>query len=201
MARAVPARDDGVGLADEVLFSIDLVALLVRDARARLRGDGSIGSVPEGERAKLGVELDALRERYRGTVAAPQPARRARRQPALAGQTSAPPTRRVSADPTLGRPAPRRPTASSGPIARRAPPSAPTPRPPRADKRRVVGFSCDSNAQHTVFPHAVGVASQTRPDSPDAMSDRSPASRRLGRGRRSTASGVSRGPWCSSPTP
>ncbi len=65
VARAVPARDDVSALADEVRFSIDLVALLVRDARARLRGDGSIGSVPEGERAKLGAELDALSERSR----------------------------------------------------------------------------------------------------------------------------------------
>ncbi len=65
VARAVPARDDASALADEVRFSIDLVALLVRDARARLRGDGSISSVPESDRAKLGVELDALRERYR----------------------------------------------------------------------------------------------------------------------------------------
>ena len=56
---------DASALADEVRFSIDLVALLVRDARARLRGDGSIGSVPEGERAKLGAELDTLSERSR----------------------------------------------------------------------------------------------------------------------------------------
>ena len=37
----------------------------MRDARARLGVDGHIGSVPAGERARLGDELDALIERYR----------------------------------------------------------------------------------------------------------------------------------------
>jgi hypothetical protein len=62
---AGPGRADGARLVDEVLFSIDLITLLVEDMRARLRGDGSIGSVPAPERVRLGDELDALVARYR----------------------------------------------------------------------------------------------------------------------------------------
>jgi hypothetical protein len=58
-------RPDGNRLVDEVVFSIDLITLLVHDLRARLRGDGSIGSVPADERARLGEDLDALVRRYR----------------------------------------------------------------------------------------------------------------------------------------
>ena len=65
-ARAArPGRNDAAQLVDEVEFSIDLIALLVRDMRARLRGDGSIGSVEALERARLGATLDALVPRYR----------------------------------------------------------------------------------------------------------------------------------------
>ncbi len=64
-ARSRPGRGDGQSLADEAAFSADLVALLVRDARARLRGDGSLASVPQDERAALGTLLDQLTERYR----------------------------------------------------------------------------------------------------------------------------------------
>jgi len=63
--RARPDRGDAEILIDEVLFSTDLVALLTDDARARLRGDGSLGSVAADERARLGARLDALVERYR----------------------------------------------------------------------------------------------------------------------------------------
>ena len=65
LLRARPARPDGALLIDEVRFSADLVALLTRDARARLRGDGSLGSVTAKERADLGAELGSLVERYR----------------------------------------------------------------------------------------------------------------------------------------
>ena len=65
LGRARPERADSPSLVDQVAFSIDLVALLVRDARARLGVDGHIGSVPAGERARLGDELDALIDRYR----------------------------------------------------------------------------------------------------------------------------------------
>ena len=64
--RARPDRSDAGLLVDEVLFSIDLVSLLTDDARARLQGDGSLGSVAAQERAGLGTRLDALVERYRG---------------------------------------------------------------------------------------------------------------------------------------
>jgi hypothetical protein len=63
--RARPARADAALLADELRFSIDLVELLVRDARARLEEDGLIGSVPADIRRQLTVELDGLTERYR----------------------------------------------------------------------------------------------------------------------------------------
>lgn len=60
-----PDRADAALLRDQVAFSIDLVALLLRDAQARLREDGFIQSVPEVERTSLRNELDALTERYR----------------------------------------------------------------------------------------------------------------------------------------
>ena len=59
------ARTDAAWLVDEVLYSIDLVSLLNRDARARLRGDGTLASVNEEERAALGASLDELMERSR----------------------------------------------------------------------------------------------------------------------------------------
>jgi len=61
---AQPGRADAAWLLDEVRFSIDLVALMVADARARLRGDGHLSSVDPSERARLGSTLDALMERY-----------------------------------------------------------------------------------------------------------------------------------------
>jgi hexosaminidase len=64
-ARARPDRSDARQLIDETLFSVDLVGLLTDDARARLRGDGSLGSVTAEERARLGARLDALADRYR----------------------------------------------------------------------------------------------------------------------------------------
>ena len=64
--RARPQRPDAALLVDEAVFSADLVALLTRDAQARLRGDGFLGSVREVERAALGAELGSLLERYRG---------------------------------------------------------------------------------------------------------------------------------------
>ncbi len=65
LARARTERTDAPSLVDQVAFSIDLVALLTRDARARLAVDGRIGSVPADERAHLGAALDALIDRYR----------------------------------------------------------------------------------------------------------------------------------------
>jgi hexosaminidase len=62
---ARPERADATALVDETLFSADLVGLLTRDARARLRGDGTLAAVPPEERARLGAELDRLVARYR----------------------------------------------------------------------------------------------------------------------------------------
>jgi hypothetical protein len=62
---ATPRRTDAGRLRDEMRWSIDLVALLTRDARARLEHDGTIGSVPEGERRAFASELDPLIEQYR----------------------------------------------------------------------------------------------------------------------------------------
>jgi hypothetical protein len=60
-----PEGGDAQRLRDEVLFSIDLVGLLLGDARARLEADGFLESVPAPVRESLGVDLDALTERYR----------------------------------------------------------------------------------------------------------------------------------------
>ena len=65
VARARPERADAAMLTDETRFSIDLVGLLTRDGKARLRGDGSLDSVGADERARLGDELDTLTDRYR----------------------------------------------------------------------------------------------------------------------------------------
>jgi hypothetical protein len=62
---ARPARADAALLVAEAEFSIDLVALLVRDARVRLHGDGTIGMVDEPQRMGLAQELDGLIARYR----------------------------------------------------------------------------------------------------------------------------------------
>ena len=63
--RSRPERADTPLLRDELVFSIELVALLQRDARARLDGDGSLASVPQTQRDRLGSELGALIDRYR----------------------------------------------------------------------------------------------------------------------------------------
>ncbi len=60
-----PDRPDSSLLIDETVFGADLVSLLVNDARARLAGDGSIGSVPPDTRAELAADLDELTGRYR----------------------------------------------------------------------------------------------------------------------------------------
>jgi hypothetical protein len=60
-----PDVGDPQRLRDEVVFGIDLVDLLLRDARARLEVDGFLESVSAHVRASLGADLDALTERYR----------------------------------------------------------------------------------------------------------------------------------------
>jgi hypothetical protein len=65
VGRARPGRADAALLVDELNWSIDIVDLLTRDARARLAGDGTIGSVPADVRNDLANELDSLIDRYR----------------------------------------------------------------------------------------------------------------------------------------
>ena len=62
---AQPRRPDAALLGDELRFSIDLVELLVADARARLAADGTIGAVAPETRRAFATRLDALVERYR----------------------------------------------------------------------------------------------------------------------------------------
>ena len=59
------ARPDAAQLEEEVLFTADLLELALRDARARLEGDGTIGSVSRPTRRRLSTELAGLLERYR----------------------------------------------------------------------------------------------------------------------------------------
>ena len=63
--RARSGRTDGGRLADELRWSVDLVTLLLRDARSRLEGDGKLSSVPEQIRHVLAGELAGLIDRYR----------------------------------------------------------------------------------------------------------------------------------------
>jgi hexosaminidase len=65
VAASRPDLGNAQRLRDEVTFSIDLVGLLLRDARARLEADGWLESVPAQEREGFGAELDTLTERYR----------------------------------------------------------------------------------------------------------------------------------------
>jgi hypothetical protein len=65
VAASQPRLDDAQRWRDEVTFGIDLVGLLLRDARARLGVDGFLESVPTRVRDSLGADLDALTQRYR----------------------------------------------------------------------------------------------------------------------------------------
>jgi hypothetical protein len=65
VGRSRSQRRDAAQLVDQLQFSIDLVALLVRDARVRLEGDGTITSVPAPAREQLERDLGGLIERYK----------------------------------------------------------------------------------------------------------------------------------------
>ncbi len=65
LARAAPRRCDAEAILAELCWSIDLVALLADDAKERLAGDGSLGSVPASVRRHLAERLRPLDERYR----------------------------------------------------------------------------------------------------------------------------------------
>ena len=63
--RAASRRVDGAQLVDEVQWSADLVTLLTHDARARLEGDGTIGSVQAAQREQFAARLAVLTDHYR----------------------------------------------------------------------------------------------------------------------------------------
>ena len=65
LAVARPDRTDGALVVDELGAAIDLVGVLCRDLRARLEGDGWLGSVPETVRARLAADLAPLVDRHR----------------------------------------------------------------------------------------------------------------------------------------
>ena len=58
--RARPRRNDGALVIAELRNSMALVKILCRDARARLDGDGTLASIPEGTRQTLARDLDAV---------------------------------------------------------------------------------------------------------------------------------------------
>ena len=57
LERARPSRADGALVLDELRNAIELVAILCSDARARLRGDGALASIPAAERELLADRL------------------------------------------------------------------------------------------------------------------------------------------------
>jgi hypothetical protein len=65
LGRARPRRSDGTLVVDELATAAALVALLCRDARARLGQDGWLSSVPNGKRAELASELRPLIDHHR----------------------------------------------------------------------------------------------------------------------------------------
>ena len=62
---AKPRRDDASLLVDEVLWTIDVLELLMDDARARLAAESTLASVPQPQRADLAKRLSALTDEYR----------------------------------------------------------------------------------------------------------------------------------------
>lgn len=67
LGRARPGRPDGELVLDEVRNAASLLALLCRDARARLGagGDGTLRGVPAGARRELGESLGPIIDRHR----------------------------------------------------------------------------------------------------------------------------------------
>jgi hypothetical protein len=63
--RAESGRDDGALLVDEVLWTVDVLELLVDDARARLGAENTLTSVSQSERDELARRVEPLRDRYR----------------------------------------------------------------------------------------------------------------------------------------
>jgi hypothetical protein len=64
LSRAAPARADGELVVRELENAVDLVTLLVRDAKLRLSGDGSLASIPADARAELAETLQVVTEEH-----------------------------------------------------------------------------------------------------------------------------------------
>ena len=62
---ARPQRADGALVLDELGAGIGLVALLCRDGRARLAGDGTIASIPESTRLGFAADLAGMIDTHR----------------------------------------------------------------------------------------------------------------------------------------
>jgi hexosaminidase len=65
VARARPRREDGALVVEELTSAAALVALLCRDARARLENDGWLASVPDPTRQRLAAELEPMIDVHR----------------------------------------------------------------------------------------------------------------------------------------
>ena len=65
VGRAGVRRPDAARLVDELHWTIDVLALMTDDARARVAGDGTLSSVPEQLRGELAARLDALTDQHR----------------------------------------------------------------------------------------------------------------------------------------
>src|SRR5262249_15605314 len=63
--RAQPRRNDAALLEEEVLWTIDMLELLIDDARARLANENTLASVPASERTAFAQRLESLTDRYR----------------------------------------------------------------------------------------------------------------------------------------
>jgi hexosaminidase len=63
--RAQPQRNDRALLIEEVMWTIEMLDLLVDDARARLAHENSLASVPQMHRHALAQKLESLTDRYR----------------------------------------------------------------------------------------------------------------------------------------
>jgi hypothetical protein len=65
LGRSRPGRADGGLVVEELTAGAELVALMCRDARARLEADGWLGSVPDIRRQQLAGELEPLIDSHR----------------------------------------------------------------------------------------------------------------------------------------
>jgi hypothetical protein len=63
--QARPQRADRALLVDEVVWTVDMMQLLVDDARARIANENTLASVPQSERSAFAGRLASLNDRYR----------------------------------------------------------------------------------------------------------------------------------------